>query len=122
MAFVYCFTVDSCIDSLSMYVATTNIVATNHQLKTLHRKYAYLAATRKLRDHSASSLVDVCGMRYVPVSRFTKISTVCVSALGALEQPWGSQWADLQEMLIFCQGSYLTQYTLQVEGLLCRFV
>lgn len=61
-------------------------------------------------------------MCYVPVSRFTKVSTVCVSAIGALEQQWGSQWADLQEMLIFCQGSYLTQYTLQVGGLLCRFV
>lgn len=60
------------------------------------------------------SLLYLYGMCYVPVSRFTKVSTVCVSAIGALEQQWGSQWADLQEMLIFCQGSYLTRYALQV--------
>lgn len=58
-------------------------------------------------------------MRYVPVSRFTKISTVRVSAIGAPDRQWGSQWTDLQEMLIFCQGFYFTQYTLQVGA---RFV
>ncbi|XP_026332926.1 protein kinase C isoform X2 [Hyposmocoma kahamanoa] len=38
---------------------------------------------------------------------------------GAPDRQWGSQWTDLQEMLIFCQGSYFTQYTLQVGA---RFV
>lgn len=46
----------------------------------------------------------VYGMCYVSC---VTLHCVNVCAVGAPEQQWGSQWADLQEMLIFCQGFYL---------------